>query len=64
MFFKLKPSCPQRAQVRESPASMIVTEYVCVLDKGHVGAHCSKDGHKWMTYEKIQRRVEQEGTGL
>ena len=43
---------------------MIVIEYECALDKGYPGAHCSKQGHRWITHEKIQSRVEQEGTSL
>ena len=64
MLFKFKPSCKQRIEARQSPASMIVIEYECALDKGHPGAHCSKQGHRWITHEKIQSRVEQEGTSL
>ncbi len=64
MLFKFKPACKERLIVRENIASMIVIEHECCLDKGHPGLHCTKVGHKWATWKKIQQRVEQEGTSL
>lgn len=64
MFFKFVPACKEKLIVRDGPASMIVVEHKCCLDRDHNGLHCTKAGHKWATWKKIQRHVEEHGRSL
>jgi hypothetical protein len=64
MFFKFKPACKEKLIVRESPTSMVVTEHECCLDNDHGGLHCTKAGHKWATWKKVNRFVQEHGTNL
>jgi hypothetical protein len=64
MLFKFKPACREKMIVRESPASMVVIEHECCLDRDHPGMHCTKQGHKWATWKKVQRHIEEFGRSL
>jgi hypothetical protein len=64
MLFKFKPACKAKLLMRNGPGGMVVIEMECALDREHPGLHCTKEGHKWATHDKVRRHVEEHGESL